>query len=50
MNGFTAAPLGMIRDQDTWAIATPILLVLLLVLDVVFLRWQYGRHQREIAG
>ena len=50
VNGFTAAPLGMIRDQDTWAIVTPIIVVLLLVLDVVFLRWQYGRHQRTIAS
>ena len=49
LNAAVFAPLGLIRDQDLLAVVAVLVILTVIVLDVLFLRWQYGRHRAEMA-
>jgi tRNA A-37 threonylcarbamoyl transferase component Bud32 len=49
LNAAVFAPLGLIRDQDLLAVVAVIVILTVIVLDLLFLRWQCGRHRAEMA-
>lgn len=49
VSGLIFAPVTGIRDADLRGIAMPIVGLLLVVLNIVFLHWQYKRHRADMA-
>ncbi len=49
LNAAVFAPLGLIRDQDLLAVVAVLVILTVIVLDLLFLRWQCGRHRAEMA-
>jgi tRNA A-37 threonylcarbamoyl transferase component Bud32 len=49
LNAAVFAPLGLIRDQDLLAVVAVLVILTVIVLDLLFLRWQCGLHRAEMA-